>query len=132
MEKEQKNHAPAPLVEDYKNRVAGKREELALSEQLSVENVQLKQDFEDLYQRKEGIEWEKNPDIEDLTSRTKVEQQRIDELTELNKSFTKKLAQTTTKFNEFKASYPDFELPKKAKGKNPEVKVEPKKEEKKE
>ena len=66
-----------------------------------------------------------------MTSRTRVEQQRIDELSELNKSFTKKLAQTTAKYTELKAAYPEFELPKKTKGKNPEVKVEPKKEEKK-
>lgn len=55
LEKEQKNHAPAPLIEDYKKKVAEKQAESALSQELATANVDLKKEFEELYQRKEAI-----------------------------------------------------------------------------
>lgn len=131
MEKSQKNHVPSQLIENYKKNVEEKKAELVIFNQLNDENTTLKSKINESLILKDKIEWEKNPRIDDLDKEIQMGKLRIEDVTQQNKDTIKRVAQATSKLNEYMKAYPDFQIPKKGK-KGPEHKESKKEEQKSE
>lgn len=121
---------PSQLIEEYKKKIEEKKGELVVLDKLSEENVGLKKRLNEMIVEKDKIEWDANPRIDELHKEIKMGKLRIEDVTQQNKDVTKRVAQVTSKLNEYVKAYPDFQIPKKGKKGGIEAK-ESKKEEKK-